>query len=127
MPTEEGIVTKLNSTTAWITTTKTGACESCSARGSCTALGGGKEMEVEAINTAGAKIGQKVVISFETSPLLKATFLLYMFPIILLMIGALIGDQMAPYLNLDPSALSAIMALDAATAERVRAGARPIK
>ncbi|MFC1812030.1 SoxR reducing system RseC family protein [Thermodesulfobacteriota bacterium] len=108
MPTEEGVVTKLDFTTAWVTTTKTGACESCAAKSSCTAMGGGKEMEVQAINIAGAKVGQKVVISFDTSPLLKATFLLYMFPIILLLIGALIGDKMAPYLNFDASALSAI-------------------
>ena len=108
MPTEEGVVTKLDSDTVWVTTMKTGACESCAAKSSCTAMGGGKEMEVEAINTAGAKVGQKVVISFDTSPLLKATFLLYMFPIILLLIGALIGDKMAPYFNVGASALSVI-------------------
>jgi len=108
MPTEEGVVTKLGSTTAWIITTKTGACESCAAKSSCAAMGGGKEMEVEAINTAGAKVGQKVVISFETSPLLKSAFLLYMFPILFLLVGALIGDKMAPYFNVDASALSVI-------------------
>ena len=108
MPTEEGVVIKLDSTTAWVTTTKTGACESCAAKSSCTAMGGGKEMEVEAINVAGAKVGQKVVISFETSPLLKATFLLYMFPILFLLAGALIGDKMAPYFNVDASALSVV-------------------
>jgi len=108
MAIEEGIVTKIESDTAWVTTTKTGACESCSAKSSCTALGGGKEMEVKAINNAGARIGQQVVISFETSPLLKATFLLYVIPILFLLVGAFIGDKMGPYFKIDASILSAI-------------------
>jgi len=108
MATEEGIITKIDSNIAWITTTKTSACESCAAKGSCTALGGGKEMEVEAINNVGAKVGQRVVINFETSPLLKATFLLYMFPVLCMLVGALIGDSMASFLNLDGSILSVI-------------------
>ena len=109
MATEEGVVTKIESaTTAWVKTTKSGACKSCSARSSCHSLGGGEEMEVEAINKAGAQIGQKVVLGFDTSPLLKATFLLYMLPILTMMIGAFIGQQLAPKLNLDTSFLSAI-------------------
>ena len=93
MATEEGIVTKIESTaTAWVKTTKSGACKSCSARSSCHSMGGSNEMEVEAINQAGAQVGQKVVLSFATSPLLKATFLLYVFPIIAMIVGAfLIG------------------------------------
>ena len=109
MATEEGVVTKIESaTTAWVKTTKSGACKSCSARSSCHSLGGGEEMEVEAINKAGAQIGQKVVLGFDTSPLLKATFLLYMLPILTMMIGAFIGQQLAPNLNLDTSFLSAV-------------------
>jgi sigma-E factor negative regulatory protein RseC len=74
-------------------------------------LGGGKEMEVEAINDAGAKVGQNVVISFDTTPLLKATFLLYVVPILFLMIGAVIGDQMAPHFNFNVSTFSLITGL----------------
>jgi sigma-E factor negative regulatory protein RseC len=109
MATEEGVVTKIESTTtAWVKTTKSGACKSCSARSSCHSLGGGEETEVEAINQAGAQIGQKVVLSFDTSPLLKATFLLYMFPILTMIAGAFIGQQLAPNFNLDTSLLAAI-------------------
>ena len=39
---------------------------------------------------------------------MKATFLLYVFPILLLMIGALVGQEVAPHLNFNPSGLSAI-------------------
>jgi len=108
MATEKGIVTKIDSTTAWVKTTKTHACEACAARASCNVMGGGKEMEVQASNHAGAKVGEKVVISFETSPLLKATFMLYVLPILFLMAGAFIGTKLAHFFNLDASALSVI-------------------
>lgn len=111
MAIEQGIVTKIDSTTAWVKTTKTDACEACSARGSCNVMGGGKEMEVEAINNAGAEVGQKVVLSFETSPLLKATFMLYVLPILFLLAGAVIGDKIAPFFNFDVQTFSLIIGL----------------
>ena len=110
MATEKGIVIKIDSATAWVKTTKTHACKACAARSSCNVMGGGKEMEVEAINYAGAKVGEKVVLSFETSPLLKAIFLIYMLPILIMIAGAFIGQKMAPLVNLNPSILSAIIA-----------------
>jgi sigma-E factor negative regulatory protein RseC len=110
MATEEGIVTKIESAaTAWVKTTRSGACKSCSARSSCHSLGGGEESEVEAINRAGAQIGQKVLLSFDTSPLLKATFLLYMLPILTLMAGAFVGQQLAADFHLDPSFSAAVL------------------
>ena len=74
-------------------------------------MGGGKEMEVEAINNAGAEVGQKVVLSFETSPLLKATFMLYVLPILFLLAGALIGDKVAPFFNFDAQTFALITGL----------------
>lgn len=110
MNTEQGIVIRIDadSKTAWIRTTKTGACESCSAKSSCHTLGGGKEMEVEAINEAGARIGEQVVIGFETASLLKVSFLLYVFPILGLIAGAVVGDYIAPYFSMNHS-LSALL------------------
>ena len=90
-------------------TIKSGACEGCSARGSCHSLSDRGEMEVNAINEAGAKVGDRIVLSFETASLLKATFLLYVFPILLLIIGAAIGQETAPYFNFNPSGFSAII------------------
>lgn len=108
MNTEQGIVIKVDMKTAWIRTTKTGACESCSAKSSCHTLGGGKEMEVEAVNEAGARIGDQVVIGFETASLLKVSFLLYIFPILGLIAGAAVGEAIAPYFSMNKS-LSALL------------------
>lgn len=108
MATEEGIVTKINSTTAWVTTIKSSACESCAAKSSCSTLASGEEMKVEAINTSGATVGDRVVIYFETSSLLKLSFFLYIFPILIMLVGALIGHKIAPFFNLDRSVFSAV-------------------
>ena len=109
MTTEEGIVIRTDADTAWIKTTRTGGCNDCSARGSCHTLGGGKEMEVSALNTAGAHIGDRVLIGFDTGSLLKVQFLLYILPILALMAGAAVGNGIAPYLSLNSTALSIVI------------------
>ncbi len=104
--TEEGVVIRLASGMAFVKTIKSSACESCTAKDSCNTMGGGKEMEVEAINTAGANIGDRVTLGFETAPLLKISFLLYVFPILCLIAGAALGQHFAPNYELDPVAIS---------------------
>jgi sigma-E factor negative regulatory protein RseC len=111
---EEGIVIKLDSisdSTAWVKTARSSACESCSARGSCNAESGGKVMEVKALNAAGARVGDRVVVTIMTSSLFKVSFLLYIFPVLWMIGGALIGQQLALALgHRDPSGLSVLMA-----------------
>ena len=109
MATEQGIVIKIDSGAAWVKTVKSGNCAGCTARRSCHTMGGEDEMEVRAINEAGAKVGDRIVLSFQTSSLLKASFLLYVFPILLLMVGAAIGQEMAPRFDFNPSGFAAIM------------------
>jgi sigma-E factor negative regulatory protein RseC len=109
LATEEGIVTKVYSSTAWVKCTKSAACESCSAKGFCDSVGGGGSddvVEVEAINAAGAKVDDRVTISFETSSLLKVSFLVYMVPVLFLILGVVIGDKIAPIFNYDQSIFS---------------------
>jgi sigma-E factor negative regulatory protein RseC len=109
LATEEGIVLKLQSpTTALVKTTKSSACEGCASKQSCNSTGTGKEMEVEVINPANAKEGDKVVIEFKSSSLLKASFLIHIFPILCLVAGAIVGQEVAVKFSLDKSATSAI-------------------
>jgi sigma-E factor negative regulatory protein RseC len=107
MATEEGIITKVNQSTALVRTARSSACESCSERGACTTLGGGRQMEVEVLNPLNAKVGDTVVISFKTSRLLGLSFFLYVFPIIAMIAGALLGDHIAADCNGDHSAYAA--------------------
>ena len=113
MATEEGIVFKLGAPgdqTAWVKTTRSSACESCSSRDACHGEGGVQEMEVEAINTAGARVGDRIVLKIETANLLKATFLLYVFPVLAMLAGAAAGHALARMQGMDPSGLSALCA-----------------
>lgn len=105
MATEEGIVTKVYSSTAWVKCTKSAACESCSAKGFC-ATGSDDDVEVEAINAVGAKVDDRVTISFEASSLLKVSFLVYMVPVLFLILGVVIGDKIAPIFNYDQTIFS---------------------
>ncbi len=110
MATEEGTVIRVHASAAWVKTIKTSACESCEAKSSCHTLGGGNEMEIEAVNEIGAKIGDHVVIGFETASLLKVSFLVYMLPIFFMILGAVIGKELAHAYNYDESSISAIFA-----------------
>ena len=109
MATEQGIVLRTDSEAAWVKTTRSSACEGCTARGSCHTLGSGQEMEVKALNPAGARVGDRIVLSFETGSLLKATFLIYVFPIIFLIAGAAIGQLLSPLIGVSPSTLSVLL------------------
>ena len=94
--------------TAWVKTTRSSACASCSSKDACQGGGGGKEMEVEAINSADARVGDRIVLNIQTASLLKATFLLYVFPILALIAGAVLGQAVAVMRGIDPSGLSAL-------------------
>jgi len=109
MATEHGIVMRTGIREAWVKTIKSGSCEGCTARGSCHSLSDSGEMEVKAINEVGAEVGDRIVLSFETSSLLKATFLIYVFPILFLVIGAVLGQEIAPYFNFNSSGFSALV------------------
>lgn len=93
---------------AWVKTTRSSACASCSSKDACHSDGGGKEMEVEAINTADARVGDRIVLNIKTASLLKATFLLYVFPILAMIAGAVLGQTVAVMRGSDPSGLSAL-------------------
>jgi sigma-E factor negative regulatory protein RseC len=132
MATEEGIVTKISgkgSQTAWVRTSQSSACKSCSSRHSCNPEKG-QEREVEAINLVGAEVGDRIQISIETGSLLKATFLLYVFPVICMLCG-IVGNRLSTQIGLDPSPAAALVAaisfLGAMAVVRMGAGRMALK
>jgi sigma-E factor negative regulatory protein RseC len=134
MAVEEGVVVRISegpSQTAWVKTSQASACKSCSARHSCNGDSKGEEREVEAINAIGAKVGDRIQIFIRTGALLKATFLLYIFPVISMLCGGLAGNRLSSYLGLDPSPAAALIAalafLGAMVIVRLRAGRMALK
>ena len=102
MATEEGIVTALGDDTAWVETTPREACNHCASKDSCEVVG--QKRKVEVINTTNARVGDKVLITIKTASLLKATFLLYLFPILCMLAGAAAGHYGAYLFGLTPAA-----------------------
>ncbi|MGD9972788.1 MAG: SoxR reducing system RseC family protein [Desulfatirhabdiaceae bacterium] len=112
MATEEGIIIRIgDNDIAWVKTVRSSACESCSARHSCSTQDSGKEMEVEAFNPIAAKEGDRVIIRMKTSTLLNAAFMMYIVPILFMLAGALIGDGLSSSLRMDSVLLSTFMGL----------------
>lgn len=106
---ENGIVTKANPSVAWVKTIRSAACESCASKKSCGTPGNLEEMIVSVKNTINVVKGDHVVVGLESRPMLFLTFFLYVFPIISLTIGAIIGDAVAPSFQKDPSIISMVM------------------
>ncbi len=111
MVTKEGIVTCVLGAKAWVRTTRSKSCDSCEAKDSCEEYSKIEEMTIQVENSLDVSIGDKVLIGFKTAPLLKVTFMLYIFPILLLIIGAIVGESIAVWLNVDKSATSIVVGM----------------
>ncbi|MDY6986810.1 MAG: SoxR reducing system RseC family protein [Thermodesulfobacteriota bacterium] len=97
--TRTGVVTAVQGRTALVVTKEEAECESCSAKESCSTLGGSaSNREVRARNTARAQVGDVVKISIQGSAFLKATFLVYMVPILALIAGTVLGYFLSKFL-----------------------------
>ncbi len=70
-------------------------CEGCKAAGSCKTAGDGGRL-IEADNPVFARPGQMVELKVESGAFLKASFIIYMVPIIFLFIGAALGSKVGP-------------------------------
>ena len=109
MASEQGVVVRVDAAGTWVKTVRSEACESCSSKGACHSMGGGREMEVVVVNPLNARVGDHVVLRLENSPFLKATFLVYMFPILLLVAGAAAGEWISRSFGFDSSLLPALL------------------
>ena len=116
MATEQGVVVRIDADGAWVKTVRSEACDSCASKGACHTMGGGKEMEVAVLNPIGARVGDRVVITLGTSPFLKATFLVYMFPVLLLVVGAAAGEWISRSAGLGSPLPSALLGFGALAA-----------
>jgi sigma-E factor negative regulatory protein RseC len=70
-------------------------------------------MEVEVANDIGAKEGDRIVLTLETGSMLKALFLLYIFPILVMLAGAVVGMKAAAAIDVNASAASVVVAFSA--------------
>lgn len=87
------------------------ACDHCASNGSCHIGDDSTTMLVEAFNTIGAQVGDRVKVVTSTKSFLQSSFMLYIVPIIGLLIGAGVGQVIGETypLGIEPTLLSAIL------------------
>lgn len=110
MLTEQGLVVSAQGDKAIVMTHRSEACEACAAKGACKVLGGGKEVEVTALNYIRAKGGDLVELSLPESAFLKASVVTYLLPLVAFLVGAGLGQVLAAPLGWSPDAASITLA-----------------
>lgn len=105
---EIGIVKSITGSLAIVVVERKSACDQCKV--GCTVTDSGAE--IEALNVAKAKIGQKVKVVMKPYTYLKGSIVIYGIPALALIIGAIIGKEflssLYPFKGLDPDIVSAI-------------------
>ncbi len=90
---EEGVVIALEEKYALVRGTRKKACGSCQGESSCGTLSGGlghRETRFLALNPLGAQVGQRVMLELREGAFLRASFTLYIVPLIGLMVSGII-------------------------------------
>lgn len=115
---EQGVVIEASGPTALVRAEQSGRCSGCASAGFCHG-GEGGERTVEAENPLGAAKGDRVVIALPAGALLKASFRVYMVPVLGLLAGAaavqlvvrgLAGDEAASAAAAAGGAAGAVLA-----------------
>jgi len=106
---ETGVVSRIEDVHAYVSVERKSTCEHCTA-GTCSVSG--ETVTIEAINEAGARVGQKVLVRMRALAYVKGSMLFYGIPAIALIIGAVLGrEALSPiYTEADPDAVAAISA-----------------
>lgn len=103
---EVGIVRSVEGNLARVMVPRKSSCEGCTS-GACTS--GGQSMEIEAVNAAGAREGQRVRVAIQTLPYLRGSIIVYGIPAVFLVLGAVLGKEVLSGFmpGTDPDLLSA--------------------
>ncbi len=95
----EAIVVKIEHAVAYVQAERKSSCSGCGESNCGTSVlanyFGQKAPLYRASNEVGAKVGDRVVVGLDESALFKGTLLLYLFPLLLLFVGAVAGSALA--------------------------------
>ena len=101
---EEGVILELKDGTAIVKAQRTTSCDKCATKAVCQGVSE-TDMVVEALNPINAKIGDRVYISIGAGTVIKAGALIYLFPLVAFIFGAVIAqawsERIVPEWNKD--------------------------
>ena len=104
-----GVVEKIDGSHVTVRIVQTSACSSCSAKGLCNASESKEKLIDVYHNQVACRIGEQVVVCGTTSMGMRAVFLAFGFPVLILLAALFITMQMSG----EDSLLSALVALGA--------------
>ncbi|MDA0423652.1 SoxR reducing system RseC family protein [Stutzerimonas frequens] len=95
---EIAVVSAVEADSVRVTAARTSACAQCASKSNCSQgvlsqWGQGKTVEIEILNPDALPVrpGQQVMIGLEEDSLVRASLLVYLLPLALLVVGALLG------------------------------------
>lgn len=87
-----GLVVEVKDDKAIVAVQRNDVCAKCGGCG--VAVSGRGETHLEAVNKINAAVGQTVKITSDTAYVLKASFIVYLLPILALLLGIYVGQQL---------------------------------
>lgn len=106
--TKEGIVLDNNKGHLTVQIFRNGACGSCSASGSCAES---KTTEIELFTHENIKKGDRVMIEGSSSDVTKLTAIVYIFPVVMILIGAILPNIFLKNTGIDLNLLTLLSVL----------------
>jgi len=108
---ETAIIIKREGEYAWVEKQRQSTCGSCSANKGCGTAVLGKVFEkrfvtVKARNQINAEVGAEVVIGLNESAMLKAAFLVYLLPLLIMITTAIFAEMVATMFQVELHDLS---------------------
>jgi len=110
MAQEKGLVTSITEDGwAQVETDRNDACSHCS---SCrVSFGCTSEMTINAINRAGARVGDLVSIHLSSGTIMKSAAILYLIPVAGLISGAFLGDELSTKMAISKTSAVAFLSI----------------
>ena len=105
--TEQGIIEKTDARSAWVRVERSSACASCPSRSECK-VEFGKGIVVQVENSVGCRTGDRVRLSMGSGSFLKSTLVVYIFPVLALVAGALVGRELVTLENVSGDVVSVV-------------------
>ena len=104
---EEGVVIDTYGEFAKVEARRSASCEGCASKDTCKP-DSNASMIIEVINPVNARVGDRICFEVEAGTLLKSTFVIYLMPVIFILVGAWVGEEISKIYFKNKDTISAI-------------------
>lgn len=113
---ESAQVVSVDADHIWVETQRRSVCGSCSAKKGCGTASlekilGKRRTQIMVLSQVAVKSGDEVIIGIQESALIRGSFALYGLPLLLMVLGAVIGDAVMLSTSELPAVLGGLMGL----------------